>query len=231
MNAPMVTRRGAIESAKLHVRLDRTIHNGVHEDYEITNYSGEMIEFNLDLRFDGDFADIFDVKEHNLVQRGSIQTRWDGEERTLTTRYRHDDFECGLRLRIQRQTSDPEYANGSLSFPLILEPKQSWHTCLLWLPLGGPGEDGGAIEACHALRTGDPALARRRREWRSRATRITTSDSGVNGVVERAIDDIGSLRMRRMDNDDAHGGDEIDDLVPVRLASHGSYRCSDATRS
>ena len=53
MNAPMVTRRGAIESAKLHVRLDRTIHNGVHEDYEITNYSGEMIEFNLDLRFDG----------------------------------------------------------------------------------------------------------------------------------------------------------------------------------
>ena len=216
VNAETATSGGVIESGTLHLRLDRTIHQGLHEDYDLTNYTREAVEFELELRFEGDFADLFDVKEQRLVRRGSLESRWDSEARTLTTSYRHGDFERGLRLQVQKQGSEPEYANGLLSFRIRLEPKERWHTCLLWVPFGGGEQEGGPIEACHALLTGDPELARRRREWRARATRFTTTDMGVNAVVERALDDLGSLRMRRVDKDAAaHGGDGIEEMVPA----------------
>src|ERR1019366_5633914 len=135
------------------------------------------------------------------------ESRWDGETRTLTTSYRRGDFERGLRLEVRKHGCEPEYANGLLSFRIRLEPKQRWHTCLLWVPFGVAEQEGDPIEACRALLTGDPELAQRRRAWRARVTRITTNDSGVNAVMERALDDLGALRMRRVDKDAvAHGG-------------------------
>jgi len=47
-------------------------------------------------------------------------------------------------------------------------------------------------------------------------TRIKTTDSGVNAVVERAVDDLGALRLRRIDKDAvAHGGDGVEEMVPA----------------
>ena len=216
VNAEIVTGGGRIEGGALHLRLDRTMHHGIHEDYDLTNYAGEVVELELELRFESDFADLFDVKERRLVRRGSCASGWDREARTLTTRYRNHDFERGLRLEVKNQGSEPEYANGLLSFRITLAPKQHWHTCLLWVPLGVAEQEEAPVEACHALLTGDPQLAKRRREWRSRVTRITTSDTSVNAVVERAVDDLGSLRMRRVDKDAAaHGGDGIEEMVPA----------------
>jgi glycogen debranching enzyme len=216
VNAEMATSGGVIERGTLHLRLDRTIHHGIHEDYDLTNYASEAVEFELELRFEGDYADLFDVKEERFVRRGLLESRWDSEARTLTNSYRHGDFERGLRLEVRKYGSEPEYANGLLSFRIRLEPKQRWHTCLLWVPVRVAGEEGGPIAACHALLTGDPELAKRRRAWLARVTRIETNDSGVNAVVERAVDDLGALRMRRVDKDAvAHGGDGIEEMVPA----------------
>jgi hypothetical protein len=52
---------------------------------------------------------------------GSLESRRDGEART--TSYRHGEFERGLRLEVQKPGSEPEYANGLLSFRIRLEPK------------------------------------------------------------------------------------------------------------
>jgi glycogen debranching enzyme len=216
VNAEMATSGGVIERGTLHLRLDRTIHHGIHEDYDLTNYASEAVEFELELRLEGDYADLFDVKEERFVRRGLLESRWDSEARTLTNSYRHGDFERGLRLEVRKYGSEPEYANGLLSFRIRLEPKQRWHTCLLWVPVRVAGEEGGPIDACHALLTGDPELAKRRHAWRARVTRIKTNDSGVNAVVERAVDDLGALRMRRVDKDAvAHGGDGIEEMVPA----------------
>ena len=216
VNQEVATSGGVITGGTLHVRLDRTIHHGIHEDYELTNYASDAVELALELRFESDFADLFDVKEQRLVGRGSRESRWDSEARTLTTSYRNDDFERGLRLQVQKQGSEPEYANGQLSFRIRLEPKEHWHTCLLWVPLGVAEQAEGPVEACHALLTGDPQLAKRRREWRSRVTRIETNDTSLNAVIGRAVDDLGSLRMRRVDKDAAaHGGDGIEEMVPA----------------
>ena len=177
-NADMFTRRGRLAANQVHLRLDRTIHHGVHEDYDLTNYSPTVVEFDLQVRIEGDYADLFDVKAGRFARRGALQSAWDKTAHTLTTNYRHRDFQRGLRIQVERFDSEPLFANGVLSMPIRLEPKQPWHACIIWTPL-----DPGALEQhrppsrhCHALTTGDSALARRRDGWHQRATTITTSD-------------------------------------------------------
>jgi glycogen debranching enzyme len=214
VNAELATSRGRIEGGAVHLRLDRTIHHGIHEDYDLINHSSAPIEFELELAVEGDYADLFDVKERRLVRRGSLQSGWDTEARALTTIYRNGDFERGLRIEVRRQDSEPEYANGRLAFRVALEPKERWHCCLLWRPIGGGQARGGPIEECHALLAGDPELAERRREWRRRASTIRTGDRGVDAVLEQAIDDLGALRMHRHDDEAvAHQGEGIEEMV------------------
>src|SRR5664279_2608521 len=54
---------GAQISAQcLHLRLDRTIGHGIHEDYDLTNYSRQPVAVSLEVSIESDFADLFDVK-------------------------------------------------------------------------------------------------------------------------------------------------------------------------
>jgi glycogen debranching enzyme len=213
-NAETSTSSGRISSGDLHLRLDRTLHHGLHEDYDVTNYSPRRIELELELTIEGDYADLFDVKERRLVRRGVLDSRWDPDARALTTMYRNDDFERGLTIEVRRQGSEPEYANGRLGFRIAVEPKESWHCCLLWKPIGADGNGSGPIEECHALLAGDSDLSARRREWRRRATTIRTGDREVDAVLEQAVDDLGSLRMHRHDEAaTVHHGDGIEEMV------------------
>jgi len=150
------------------VRVDRTIHHGLHEDYDLVNYSSNVIDLDLELRIAGDYADLFDVKEHRLVRRGSLESRWDQDDGMLTTIYRNRDFE-----RTGSLLPHPPSAQGAVA---LLPARDT---------VGRLRRESGKrpIKACHALLDGDPELAARRREWRRRATKIRTSDRGVNAVA------------------------------------------------
>ena len=217
VNAEIAASGGTIESGRLHLRLDRTIHHGLHEDYDLVNYSTDAVELELELRIEGDYARSLRCERAQLVRRGSLDSRWDPDEGALTTIYRNGEFERGLRIEVRRHDSNPEYANGLLSFRILLQPKERWHSCLLWIPLGAGGASAERpIESCHALLGGDSKLAERRQEWRRRATKIRTCDLGVNAVIAQAIDDLGALRMHRHDEDAAaHTGEGIEELVPA----------------
>jgi hypothetical protein len=76
----------------------------------------EAVEFDLELHFHSDFADPEATARPSLVLRGSLESRRGSETRTLTTNYRAGDFGRGLRVQVQKQRSEPEYANGLLSF-------------------------------------------------------------------------------------------------------------------
>ena len=47
-----------------------------------------------------------------MARRGTLETRWEGNDRNLTARYQNRDFQRGLRLEVRRHDSEPEYANG-----------------------------------------------------------------------------------------------------------------------
>jgi glycogen debranching enzyme len=214
-NPPLETARGPIPPGVLQLRLDRAVCHGMHEDYDLTNYGSAPVELVLEISVESDFADLFDVKAQRLTARGSIQTVWSEKQRRLTTRYRNGEFQRGLRLQIERAGSEPEFANGGLAFRVELEPGASWHACLLWMPELDGARAQRPLRACHSLLETEPRRERARQDWLERATRVETSDPGVNAVVAQAVDDLAGLRMHRYDKDAEGGTGEAFRWVPV----------------
>src|SRR5271166_1399282 len=192
-NPPLITAWGPIEASSLHLRLDRTVGGGVHEDYEVTNYSGSAVELDLEVHVECDFADLFDLREHAVRRRGIMQSTWDERGALLVTTYRNGQFVRALELAVERSDSPAEFANGSLIFRLQLAPFAEWHTCLKWLPRlpdrRRPTSD------CHALVDGTDAHRTARDDWVSHVTRIRASDAMLTVTIARSVEDLSSLRM------------------------------------
>jgi glycogen debranching enzyme len=192
-NPTLVTARGPIEASALHLRIDRTVGGGVHEDYEVTNYSRTSVELDLEVHIECDFADLFDLREHVVRRRGIMQSTWDEVEGLLVTTYRNESFVRALELAVEKCDSRPEFANGSLIFRLQLGSGASWHTCLKWLPR--LPDRRRPTSSCHALVDGTEAQLAAHRDWVSHVTRIRASDAVLDLMIGRAVDDLSSLRM------------------------------------
>src|ERR1051326_4456194 len=91
-NPEIKTEGGVIGAHALGVTLNRTVSEGIHEEFEIINYSGKKVTFVLELALRSDFADIFEVKAHDIIQRGKQQTQWDENKKLLCTTYDNKDF-------------------------------------------------------------------------------------------------------------------------------------------
>ena len=91
-NPLLKTALGTIPPGTLHLRLDRALCHGMHEDYDLTNVGRTAVEVVLEASVECDFADLFDVKAERLPRRGSVQSVWQERRRRLTTR-------CAIRSR------------------------------------------------------------------------------------------------------------------------------------
>lgn len=214
-NPRLETASGTIAAGTLHLRLDRAVSHGMHEDYDLTNVGRTRVEVVLEISVESDFADLFDVKSQRLPRRGSIQTVWEEPRLRLTTRYRNGQFRRALRLQIADADSHPEFANGGLSFRIVLEPDSCWHACLLWMPQLDGQRPQVPLRACHSLLERKPRRERSRRDWLGRATSFSTGDASVDSVVAQSIDDLAGLRMHRFDAEAAHGSGDGSHWVPA----------------
>ncbi len=187
-NPTLVTAWGQIEASALHLRVDRIIGGGVHEDYEVTNYSGYPVELDLEVHVECDFADLFDLREHAVRRRGIMQSTWDEQAELLVTTYRNGPFVRALELAVERSDSPAEFANGSLIFRLQLAPGAAWHTCLKWLPR--LPDRRRPTSPCHALVVGTEAHRHGRQEWASHVTRIRASDPLLALTIDRSVEDL-----------------------------------------
>ncbi len=192
-NPTLVTAWGQIDASTLHLRVDRTVGGGVHEDYDVTNYSGSPVELDLEVHVECDFADLFDLREHTVRRRGIMQSTWDEKQALLVTTYRNEQFVRALELAVERCDSPAEFANGSLIFRLQLAPGAQWHTCLKWLPR--LPDRRRPTSACHALLDGTDAHRSARDDWVSHVTRIRASDAMLTVTIARSVEDLSSLRM------------------------------------
>jgi len=104
--------------------LERTVENGIHEDFYVTNYTGKKISITLELALRSDFADLFEVKSRRFVNRGRMLTAWDMQERRLRTSYDNKDFHRAVTYAIPSPGVPVEFANGRIFFELELEPGQ-----------------------------------------------------------------------------------------------------------
>ncbi|MDP1794072.1 MAG: glycogen debranching N-terminal domain-containing protein [Acidimicrobiales bacterium] len=205
VNAESVGGNGlVIPEQSLHLRLDRTIGHGLHEDYELTNYCGQVAVLELEVSLESDFADLFDVKNRRTIRRGSLQSQWDTHRGRLVTRYRNGEFERSLTVAIDNADSDPQFANGGIVFEITLAPGASWHTCLLWRPALGHRRPERRPRVCHDL-IGTNLRDQSRERWMTQVTKCVTSDPTITDIVRQATGDLASLRMTRHD-EAASGG-------------------------
>jgi glycogen debranching enzyme len=198
-NPPIVGADGKeLREHSIHLRLDRTVGPGVHEDYDVTNYGRERIVVDLEVSIESDFADLFDVKADRPIRRGSIHGDWDEKAGILTTRYQNGTFDRSFVAEVHHAGSPPEFANGGLLFRLALEPKGSWHLCLWWTPVID-GEERRVVRPCGELLAADTPGEADRRRWLGEATVFETSNPNVTAALRQAVEDLAALRLHRHD--------------------------------
>ena len=181
----------------LHLRLDRTIGPGIHEDYDLTSYARHPVVVELEVSIEADFADLFDVKNHRHIHRGTLSSTWDKSAGRLDTLYQNGEFRRSIALEVERSGSAPDFANGGLMFRVELDPGEDWHTCLHWTP----GIEGRArsrsTRPCNQLMDGEHDHARRL--WIASASRFSSNDPSVNRTIDQAVDDLSGMRIQRHD--------------------------------
>ena len=179
---------GLLPEGSIGLRLERTILEGIHEDYDLTNYAMHPVRVVLEIAIESDFADVFDVRNHRLIRRGDLQTTWRPRTGELRSTYRNRTFRRGLLVKVEKAGSKPEYANGRLVFRLDLASRAEWHVCLKWLPVIGPRL--ARTLPCHAL-----VLDESRRMHKLPPLEIITSHPTLPAIWRQAVEDTDALRM------------------------------------
>ena len=179
----------------LHLRLDRVLGRGVHEDYDLTNFSNNPIVLVLEVSVESDFADLFDVKEKRLQRRGLITTNWDEARAILVNSFTNGGFVRSIQFEAVSSGAKPVYANGGLAFSIILEPGQTWSACLIWRPTLSDQIPLATNQVCHDLLGGAKEMEITE-PWMAESTSFFTSNPSVNATVQQALDDLIGLRMR-----------------------------------
>ncbi|MBX5467250.1 MAG: amylo-alpha-1,6-glucosidase [Firmicutes bacterium] len=177
--------------------LHRAVGEGVHEDLDLTNYGDQAVRLHLEIRLESDFADLFEVKSRRLVRRGQLETQWNPETQTVSTRYRHGAFERAYHYQVARSDSPPYYANGRLTFVVTLPPRGRWHACGYHL-LEYDGRVHAPLHGC-ADDPGDTALDCLQREWIARTTKLATDVEDLAHLYRQAVEDLGGLRLHHQD--------------------------------
>jgi len=189
-NDPLLDEDGKIERSNLSIRLDRTVADGVHEDYDLVNYARRPIRLTIEIAIHSDFADIFDVKAGAIVRRGRRDTTWRRSRGELRTVYQNRDFRRELVVAVERASSAPQFANGRLVFVAEIPPKGVWHTCLKWLPVTASRRQLTTLP-CNAVEAPLPPGAVKRLP----TVRLETPNETVRRAWDQAVRDMEALRL------------------------------------
>jgi glycogen debranching enzyme len=210
-NPRIATEDGDLNEHTISLTLERTVGEGIHEDYYIVNYAGKKIRIVLELALRSDFADIFEVKEKRFVQRGRAQSRWDEKEGQLRTTYTDNDYHRAVTYQLMNSDSPCDFANGRIFFEIELEAGQSWHTCGEIILEHGPHVKKPIYRPCihQHLATGPTFVQgemsdfdERQTRWLERSPDLLTPNDHVYRMYRQAVEDMGALRIYDLDVSD-----------------------------
>ncbi|HZR43790.1 MAG TPA: glycogen debranching N-terminal domain-containing protein [Ktedonobacteraceae bacterium] len=215
-NPTINTEGGELKANTLGVTLNRLVSEGIHEELEVINYTTGKVHFLLEIAMRSDFADIFEVKSHNLVVRGRTHTEWYKDERRLHTSYDHEDFHRATIYQILNDETPVGYANGRIFYEIELEAGQAWHACSDIIlehgqqtkqPSQGScsyGQSGTASSGATPSPGQEPRsnFDERQARWQARCTAIETPDNDLLRMYQQAIKDMGALRIYDLDVSD-----------------------------
>ncbi|HEX2894632.1 MAG TPA: glycogen debranching N-terminal domain-containing protein [Marmoricola sp.] len=165
----------------------RFVGDGMREDITVRNTGWQPVHVEVRLEVDADFADLFEVKEGRAAPASDIRV---------------DPLTDGVDLSVERDgevygvtvTAPGAHTDGrSLCWPVELVGQSSWSTTvqvtarLRGRELAGLHRPGMPPE--------EAMPARRQRQFRTNAPRLTTADRGLAEVLRRSIADLATLRI------------------------------------
>src|SRR5581483_4587144 len=228
----------AISQRSIELRLSRFVGEGVHEDVDLTNFTGRDVEFDLHLEMDGDFLDQEEThRDHEY--RGTYSRDWRRNpsgnwEFVLDHRATHEydnqgekgvaSLHRGLIVRFVHCDSEPTHdGDGKITFHVSLKAMQSWHGCLELVPVIA-GKEEPVHYGCRSFGTTGTRLDKLRESFYQAATKFSTGNShnlanDIVAALEQAKRDLAALRLHDMD----HGDDAwtVSAGLPIYIALFG----------
>ena len=124
--------RGTLAEGCLFLELDRRVAGALHDDLRITSYAQTPIRTTLIVQLDGDFADIFEVRQQRDMQPRLAVERVATRDGFLLT-YEHGGFSRRLHVAIGTETA-PQLVGSLLLFDLALDHGGEWRLCMSMEP-------------------------------------------------------------------------------------------------
>ncbi|MBV9610781.1 MAG: amylo-alpha-1,6-glucosidase [Acidobacteria bacterium] len=207
---------GASERS-LELRISRFVGDGLHEDVDLTNYTQQPVEFELQLEIDADFAD----QEETVRPReqfGELTRRWQfgGDKQwelvfdyVAQHHYEHQgdrgdpSIHRGISIQFAHAGSEPRLSEKTITFKISLQPMQCWHTCVRMAP-HVDGEPMYSLYDCYAFEPQRNPFDAKRAIFLNESTQFSAPQSGtltgvVVGALEQAKHDLASLRLHDLD--------------------------------
>jgi glycogen debranching enzyme len=200
-NPRITTEYNEIQAETVSLILDRAVSDGIHEDFEIRNYSMQRIRFSLELSLRTDFADIFEVKAKRLVRKGNVTTEWRPETAELINSYEHHEFRRSVISRVTHSGSVANYSNGRISFLVDLAPRGSWHTCCQHVFIGTEKVSKTPPPCVYMLREAESPVEQELSDWKKVTTSVTSSNEDIYRVFRQSVEDMAALRLPQTGGD------------------------------
>ena len=196
-NPAFATEEGQVPEDTLALMISRTAQQGIHEDLDVTNHGQRTVRFNLEIALRSDFADLFEVKSHKFVRRGRIVTEFHSRRAELVTSYVNRDFRRSFVYRLFTNGSRPRYANGRITFEIVLAPQATWHACCQYLLVQNGAPTESTYSFYHTSEGTD--LDQPQERWEVNTTRLTSSNEDIYRLYRQAKEDMAALRLYEHD--------------------------------
>jgi glycogen debranching enzyme len=171
------------------IRRDRFVSDGVHEDLGVTNNSSEPVRMELELLFEADFADLFEVKEPR-PKRGTIEVEVGAGRVTIT--YTRDGYS---RATVVTFSAPCVLSPDCARFQLDIAPRARW-SCCIEVSAVIDGEVVGPGCACGDFGRPRPKMPLSLEQWMDDAPRLETTLDVLAHTYRQGLLDLAALRFR-----------------------------------
>ncbi|KOP27593.1 amylo-alpha-16-glucosidase [Hapalosiphon sp. MRB220] len=207
-----------LQADTIGIRRELVLNGALFEEIEVSNYSTSTINFELSISFDGDFADLFEVRGFGREKRGKLLRLIDPnfEEDTVAS------LDGASPLKIQPAASDDKsltlayqgvdglVMESRINFQHRLPDTFKGYTAIWQLELASHekqklgyrvnmltnNKPSSTVSAPVTLGQAKAAETMEEQNWVQQITRIRTDEKGVvNRVIERAEEDMYLLRQ------------------------------------
>jgi glycogen debranching enzyme len=168
----------------------RAVGQGFHEDLTILNHDAEAKDLDVRLEADGDFADLFEVKDA-LTKKGERYRRV--EDHRLVLGYRRERY---VRETWISSDAGATVDERGLRFRVHLEPHGTWKAGLdVVTGVTGLAGPPARPKYAHGDDEPKPNMGSSLKEWLDAAPKLVTSWPRLEQTYQRSLVDLAALRF------------------------------------